>query len=374
MPDQYQFGIEEEYFLADRSTGESPREEAADRFHEIAAALIKPASRELVKGQIEVQTKPSTEFGEARSSLAGMRRQLSEIANDQNLWLLASGSHPLAEARDQDMTQKERYQKLQTEFGIIAQRSLVCATHIHVEAPDPGRRIELINRLIPYLPVFYALSLSSPFWQGHDTGLKGFRLAAFAEWPRMGIPDIYENQSEYERFVSLLVDNKMIDDASFIWWFIRPATHYPTIELRICDSCTRLDDVVTIAALYQALMRALSRRTDINDGVGPIDRGVCAENIWQVQRRGLDAHLINPQRSARAMPMSDHLEEILDLVAEDAAILGSTKWVERSREILKLGTSADQQLQVFNAALADGQTRQVALQKVVGTLAEITKP
>lgn len=372
MLDRYQFGIEEEYFLADRVTGESPNEDAADRFHKVAADLIKPASRELVKGQIEVQTKPNTDFNEARASLAGMRCQLSKIAGDQNLWLLASGSHPLAESRDQDMTEKERYQKLQTEFGIIAQRSLVCATHIHVEAPEPDRRIDLMNRLIPYLPVFYALSLSSPFWQGHNTGLKGFRLAAFAEWPRMGIPEIFESQSDYERFVSLLVDAEVIEDASFIWWFIRPATHYPTIELRICDSCTRLDDVVTIAALYQALMRALSRRPDINNRVGPIDRGVCAENIWQVQRRGLDARLIDPQRSGRATPISEHLDGILNLVEEDAAALGSMDWVARSRQILQQGTSADHQLQAYNAALNEGHARKDALRAVVATLADTT--
>ena len=146
-----------------------------------------------MKGQIEVQTKPSRDFDEARSSLADMRCQLSRIANDQNLWLLASGSHPLAESRDQDMTQKERYRKLQTEFGIIAQRSLVCATHIHVEAPEPDRRIELMNRLIS-IPADLLCSLICPRLSGKGTtpGSKGFRLAAFAEWPRMGIPEIFE--------------------------------------------------------------------------------------------------------------------------------------------------------------------------------------
>ena len=262
--------------------------------------------------------------------------------------------------------------KLKSEFGIIAQRSVVCATHIHVEVPDPEKRIDLLNRLVPFLPLLYSLSVSSPFWQGHDSGIKGFRLTAFSEWPRMGVPEIFTGQSEYARFVDLLVKAKVIKDASFIWWHIRPSVHYPTIELRVCDSCTRVDDVVAIAALYQALVRAVARRPDINDDTGPVDRGVCAENIWQVQQHGTEAQLIDARRGGTA-PVSDHLDAVLDLVSEDADALGSSEWVKATRNILARGSSADRQLAIFRETKSTGSDDNAALLKVVRTLAEETQ-
>ena len=368
MSETFRFGIEEEYFLADAETGASPAEAAADRFHKQAPDVVKPASHELLKGQVEVQTEPGTNFDEARAKLARMRHDLAEVASAHGLVLLASGSHPLAQAHDQDVTEKARYQKLRAEFGIIAQRTMVCATHIHVEVAEEHRRIELMNRLIPFLPLLYALSVASPFWQGRPAGIKGFRLTAFSEWPRMGVPDIFANQGEYQRFVDLLVDAKAMEDASFVWWHIRPSTHYPTIELRVCDSCTRVDDAIAIAALYQALVRAVSRRPDVNDGVGPVDRGVCTENIWQVQQFGAEAELIDAHRGGTA-PVWACLDAVLDLVAEDAEALGSSAWVARTRDILKRGTSADRQLATFHAAKAKGADDAAALREVVRTLA-----
>ncbi len=371
MGDDFRFGIEEEYFLADAETGESPAEDMADRFHQVAADLVEPATHELLKGQVEVQTEPGTSFDEARRNLAGMRRDLAEIAEGIGLLLFAAGSHPLAESRDQDVTDKERYQKLRSEFGIIAQRSVVCATHIHVEVSQVDGRIGLMNRLVPFLPLFYALSVSSPFWQGHDAGIKGFRLTAFSEWPRMGVPDLYASEDDYHRFVDLLVQAKVIRDASFVWWHIRPSTHYPTIELRVCDSCTRVDDTVAIAALYQALMRAVTRRPDINEGIGPIDRGVCAENIWQVQQFGSKAELIDVRGGGKA-PVGAHLEAVLDLVKEDADALGSWDWVVKTRDILARGTGSDRQLAVFRDEKEKGATDAAALRTVVRRLADET--
>ena len=300
MTEKFRFGIEEEYFLADAKTGCAPRELAADAFHKVAADIVKPASHELLKGQVEVQTEPGTDFDEARATLAGMRRDLSKIAVEHGLTLFAAGSHPLAQARDQDVTEKDRYRKLHAELGIIAQRTMVCATHIHVEVADVKHRIELMNRIVPFLPLFFALSVSSPFWQGRDAGIKGFRLTAFSEWPRMGVPDLFASQAEYQRFVDLLVAAEIMEDASFVWWHIRPSTQFPTIELRVCDGCPRVDDAVAIAALYQAVMRAAIRHPDLNKNMGPIDRAVCAENIWQVQQFGVDATLIDTRRRSKS--------------------------------------------------------------------------
>jgi carboxylate-amine ligase len=228
-----------------------------------------------------------------------------------------------------------------------------------------------MNRMVPFLPLFLALSVSSPFWQGRDTGIEGYRLTAFAEWPRMGVPEIFSGQQEYDRFVGLLVDAKIIDDASFVWWHIRPSTHYPTIELRVCDSCTRVEDAVAIAALYQSLLRCVARRPDLNAGVGPVDRAICAQNIWLAQQHGTEAHLIDSIHGGAA-PVADRLGAALELVQDDAEALRSTAWVARTRDILKRGSSANHQRAVYRDAIAGGADRTEALRKVVRMLAKET--
>lgn len=371
MGQKFRFGIEEEYFLADAETCASPDGAVADRFHKAAAKIVKPASHEFLKGQVEIQTEPGVDFDAAETSLRRMRSDLAGVARDHGLLLFAAGSHPLARTGDQDATDKTRYQRLEAELGIIAMRTMICAMHIHVEAPKPKARIGLMNRLIPFLPLLFALSVSSPFWQGRDTRLMGHRLAAFAQWPRTGVPEIFAGEAEYERFVALLEGAGVVDDASFVWWHIRPSTHFPTIELRVCDACTRVDDAVAIAALYQALLRCAARRPELNAGVGPVDRGVCASNIWQVQQHGLGARLIDVA-SGGAATVSDHLEAALELVREDAEALGSAHRAFATRDILKRGSGADRQLAAYHAAIEKGCDHDGALRAVVGMLARET--
>lgn len=371
MADDYRFGIEEEYFLADAQTSWSPSGEAADRFHAAASDAVEPVSHELLKGQVEVCTKPDTDLDAAYTSLRTMRGTLSKIAADNGLSLFAAGSHPLAESQEQSTTEAERYQRLQAEFGIIATRSMVCATHIHVEVPDADQRIPLMNRLMPFLPLFLALSVASPFWQRRDSGLQGFRLVAFSEWPRMGLPEIFAAKEDYERFVDLLVKAGAIRDASFIWWLIRPSTHYPTLELRICDSCTDVRHTVAIAALYRCLVRALTLRPHLSRSVGPVERGICAENIWHAQRNGTGAQFVDA-KSGDCVSVADRLESVLAMVAEDAAVLGCAEWIAVTREIVRAGTSADHRMTLFREAKANGNDDDEALRVVIGMLVERT--
>lgn len=371
MTDAFRFGIEEEFFLADADTGESPSASRADAFHEAAPAIVEPASHEFLRGQVEVQTEPLRDFDAAHGTLLSMRRALSGLAAEHGMSLFSAGSHPLARVRDQVASADQRYRRLENELGVIAMRAMICATHIHVEAPEPGNRIALMNRLIPFLPLFYALSISSPFWQGRDSGLKGIRLSAFAEWPRMGLPELFACEADYKRYVDLLVSADVVDDASFIWWYIRPSARFPTIELRVCDACTRADDAVAIAALYQALCRCLSRRPEVNDHVGAVDRGVCASNIWLAQQNGADAKLIDARRE-RLTPVGELLDETIDLVTEDAEALGSTAWVLKTRDILKRGTGADIQLRAFRDAVENGSGIEDAMRAVVAMLGRET--
>lgn len=368
MSDEWSFGIEEEYFLADAETGCAPVEQAAERFHEEAAEKVEMASHELLKGQVEVQSKPGVSLDEAHVALVDMRSRLKVIAADQGMKLFAAGSHPLAEERHQSTTEEDRYRKLAREFGIIGSRSMVCAMHVHVSVPEPDKRIDLMNRVLPFLPLLYALSTGSPFWQGRNTRLKGFRLAAFSEWPRMGLPEIFADDAQYDRFVERLVKAEAITDASFVWWLIRPSSKYPTLEMRVCDSCTRVDDAVAIAALYRCLLHAVWRRPEVNAGFGPIEHGVCAENVWQAQQGGTAARFVDAATGQR-VPVRDVLEAALDLCAEDAMALDCGGWVAHTRDILARGTSADQQLATYSQAGGDGAG---ALRHVIGMLSSQT--
>lgn len=368
MAEHWSFGIEEEYFLADAETGRAPDEGAAERFHDVASATVEQASHELLKGQVEVQSEPGASLDEAHGALLGMRKRLAAVAAEQALQLFAAGSHPLAEEHHQSTTEEDRYRWLEKEFGIIGSRSMVCAMHVHVSVPEPDRRIDLMNRVLPFLPLLYALSAGSPFWQGRDTRLKSFRLAAFSEWPRMGLPEIFRDDAEYDRFVARLVKAKAISDASFVWWLIRPSTKFPTLELRICDSCTRADDAVAIAALYRSLLHAVWRRPELNAGLGPIEHGICAENVWQAQQNGTGVRFVDPATGER-VALEDALDAAIALCAEDAAALDCTGWVARTRLILERGSSADRQLETFAAADGDDAAR---LRAVVATLARDT--
>ena len=370
MGEAYRFGIEEEYFLADRATGASPASAAADAFHAAAARSGLPASPEMLKGQIEVATAPGTDLAAAAAKLRSLRRALARLAEAEGLLLFAAGTHPLAVSTAQATTEKQRYQELEGEFGALAHRMMVCATHVHVEVPDPAARVSLMQRLVPYLPLLLALSVGSPFWQGEDTRLDGFRLAAFSEWPRMGLPELVADAAAFDRLVARLVAAGMIKDASYLWWYIRPSAKYPTLEMRICDSCTRVDDVVAIAALYRCLVRAAVRAPDAMPAVDVIERAVAAENIWQAQRHGVRARLIGP--GAGTMSVGEALEAALALVTTDTDALGCAVVLEPLRAIVAEGTGADLQRAAFQAARADGADETEALRAVVRALAEAT--
>lgn len=370
MNTSYQFGIEEEYFLADETTRGTPRR-TVKAFHDAAHARMPQVERELLQSQIEVSTPPSTSFAEAREVLAGMRAGLSEVGQEHGILVFAAGTHPVARWTRQSHTQKNRYEDLMRELRMLGRRNVVCGMHVHVEVPRPETRVDLMNRLLPYMPVLLALSTSSPFWQGRNTGLAGYRLSAFTEMPRTGLPDLFGSLEEFDRYVDIMTRAGAIADASFLWWTLRPSVRYPTLELRIADSCTRLEDTLAIAALYRCLVRLADRRPDLNRGVIGISRAIAAENLWRAQRDGVRAAIID-EKSGIAVPFASHLDATLALVAEDAEALGCRPEVVRVRSILAEGTSADSQLSTFTEARARGLAEREALSAVVDWLAETT--
>ena len=371
MAASYRFGIEEEYFLADARTRGTPKRSAVRAFHTAVHAHLPEAERELLQSQVEVATPPSTSFEDARALLAGLRASLAEIGRRHGVLVFAAGTHPVARWSRQHHTTAERYKGIMRELQMVGRRSVVCGMHVHVEVPQPAARVDLMNRLLPFLPLLLALSASSPFWQGRATGLAGYRFSAFGEMPRTGLPDLFAGPDDYERYVAAMTGAGAIKDASFLWWALRPSLRYPTLELRVADSCTRLHDTIAVAALYRCLVRAADRRPDLNRGLTGGARALTAENLWRAQRDGVRTELID-ETSGAAMPFAARLEAALALVGEDADALGCRREVEATRAIVAEGTSADRQLAIRTEARERGLDKREALRAVVDWIAEAT--
>ncbi len=370
MNTSYQFGIEEEYFLADATTRGTPRR-TVKAFHGAVRARLPRVERELLQSQVEVSSPPSASFAEAREVLAGLRAGLAEVGQAHGILVLAAGTHPIARWTRQSNTQKDRYETLLRELRMLGRRNVVCGMHVHVEVPRPEARVDLMTRLLPCMPLLLALSTSSPFWQGRSTGLAGYRLSVFGEMPRTGLPDLFGSMEEYGRYVDIMTRAGAIEDASFLWWMLRPSVRYPTLELRVADSCTRLEDTLAIAALYRCLVRLADRRPDLNRGLTGASRAIAAENLWRAQRDGVRADIIDEELGT-AVSFASHLDATLARVAEDADALGCQREVARVRGIAAEGTSADCQLSTFAEARTQGLPEREALGAVVDWLAQAT--
>lgn len=367
----YRFGIEEEYFLADAETRGTPRR-SVKPFHTEAGERLPEIGRELLQCQVEVCTPPSMEFTAARDALLRQRQELAAIGREHGLLVFAAGTHPIADWARQLPTKGDRYRGILRDVGLAGRRSLICGMHVHVEVSDPEARVALMDRLLPFQPLLFALSASSPFWQGKPTGLSAYRLSAFGELPRTGLPDLMGDAAAYERYVRIMTNAGSIQDASFLWWSLRPSAKFPTLELRIADSCTRLSDALVVAALFRCLVRLAERRPDLNAGLTGVSRAIAAENLWRAQRSGVEAELID-ESAEQAFSFEASLDTLLSLIAEDAEALGCTAEVADARRILREGTSADRQIAAFEVARGGDTSNRQALDAVVDWLAETTR-
>ena len=371
MSDDYQIGIEEEYFVVDLRT-RNVRATMPKKFYRTAKALLKDRlTSEMLQCQIEVMTSPCKSIGESRRQLAELRSALAEQAGRHRLGIMAASTHPIALWREQKQTPKERYSKVMSDIQMLGLRDMLCGMHVHVELPDPERRVEVMYRAIPFLPALVALSTSSPFWQGHRTGLLGYRLAAYDELPRTGLPEPFRTKAEYETYVDALVAAGLIENASYIWWAMRPSLWHPTLELRMPDVCTRIEDGLCIAALFRCLARHLFDHPELNADLGVIDRAFALENKWRAQRYGTKASFVE-RGSKAARTMSETVDALLDRLHADAEALDCVHEISHARTILARGSSAHQQVRIYSQARIAGRSRPKALKDVVDFLLAAT--
>ncbi len=367
----FTIGIEEEYLLVDRQSRDlavDPPAELMQLFQEKLAGRVTP---EFLRSQVEVGTKVCRTPGEARAELVELRKTIAEIADRYALAPIAASTHPFADWRVQQRTDKDRYDDLERDLQSAARRLLICGMHIHVCIEDEDLRIDLMNQVSYFLPHLLALSTSSPFWRGEDTGLMSYRLTVFDALPRTGLPDLFDSYGQYESFVARLVSADLIEDASKIWWDVRPSAKFPTLEMRTTDICTRLDDAITIAALYLCFLRMLYRLRRVNQRWRVYPRTFILENRWRAQRYGPTATLVD-FGIGEQVPYVALLDEIIELLREDAEAIGCAGELEHARAIIERGTSAQSQRTVYARARQAGADDREALVAVVDWLIEET--
>lgn len=370
----FTIGVEEEYLLVDPKTRELVVEPPDGLLRDCERAVppeIGSVSPEFLRPQIEVDTTVCATIGEVREKLATLRRIVADVAGGYGYRIIAASTHPTADWHEQIHTDKERYNVLADDLQTVAHRLLICGMHVHVGIGDDELRIDLMNQVSYFLPHLLVLSTSSPFWQGRDTGLLSYRLSVFDELPRTGLPARFDSYGEYRRHLDMLVGAGVIDDATKIWWDVRPSARFPTLEMRITDVCTRLDDSATIAALFVSLLSMLVRLRRENKRWRVYSNMLINENRWRAQRYGFSEGLVDFGRG-EVVPYADLLEEILDMVHSDAEARGCLAEIEAAREILARGTSAHRQLAIFREAQTKGADDREAQHAVIDWLIEET--
>lgn len=364
----FTMGIEEEFLLVDRASRDLVPTMPANMLEQCEALAggqqVKP---EFLRSQIEIGTRVCSNVSEARESLMALRRAVITVADQYDMAPIAVSTHPFANWQAQKHTERSRYDALSEEFQATANRLLICGMHVHIGIEDEDLRIDLLNQASYFLPHLLALSCSSPFWEGMDTGLKSYRLTVFDTMPRTGIPERFSSHSEFERMIQVLVNAGVIKDSTHIWWDIRPSGRYPTLETRIMDVCTDIEDALCLAALIQCILRMLYRLRSSNRRWRSYSAMLISENRWRAMRHSFDEGLIDFGRG-QIVPFPQLFDELLEFVRVDAEALGCVDEVQRARHILAHGTSAHRQLAAHARAIAAGASVQEANKAVVDHL------
>ncbi len=364
-------GIEEEYLLIDPISGDLVRTPDPAFMDACRAALDGQVTHELLQAQVEVATPPCATVAEAQAELARLRREVAAAAHAHGMAIAAASTHPFAHWTEQHNTEQERYRLLADDLQMLARRQVIGGMHIHAGIADEDLRIDLMNQVSYFLPHLLALSTSSPFWIGHDTGLKAYRPTISNSLPRSGLPEQLNSWRDWQRLVDTLAETELLEDASQIWWDVRPSAKHPTLELRVTELCTDLRHAGSLAALYQSLLHHLWRLRTRNQSWRSYRRILIEENKWRAQRRGIEAELAD-FAAGRLRPVAELVAELIDMLQPDARELGCLSELEGLRTILVDGTSADRQLAVYRAALDRGARPPEALQAVVQWLAQAT--
>lgn len=341
----FTLGIEEEFQLIDpesRALESHVQEILADSEHDLAEQL-KP---ELHQSVVEIGTRICGDIQEAKREVLRLRSELSQVARRAGLTIAAAGTHPFSRWSDQKITESLRYQELVEDLQQVARANLIFGLHVHVGVPDREMAVLIMNAARYFLPHVFALSTNSPFWEGRNTGLKSYRSKIFDRFPRTGIPDYFYSLAEYDNYLKVLIKTGCIDNGKKIWWDLRPHPVFGTLEFRVCDIATKVEECLALAAVMQALIVKFYRMFEQNTTFRVYRRALINENKWRAQRYGLEGKLIDfgKRTEVDAKALVHEIVELVDDVVDD---LGSRKEVEYLLTMCEQGSSADRQLHVF---------------------------
>jgi glutamate---cysteine ligase / carboxylate-amine ligase len=365
--DPYTLGVEEEYMILDATSFDLVQHIdtvlAAVKGHELEPQV----NAELMQSVLEIATPVCHTAGDVHEELAKLRGYVCGIARSKGLRVGSAGTHPFSLFERQRITARDRYRALVDQLQYVARRELIFGMHIHVAVDDPDKAIRIVNGLLPHLAPLLALSASSPFWRGEATGLSSSRQMIFAAFPRSGPPPRFRDYADYADVVGQLERTGCIADYTHIWWDIRPHPRLGTIEIRVCDAVTRMEDAVAIAAYCQAVVKQLSERHDADEEIPSYHRILTGENKWLAARYGLEAPIMDLATGRRnRVPIAQLVRRTLREIEPHARELGSERELEGVLAILDRGNSAERQLRIFNA------NRDIV--EVVEEIANVTEP
>jgi carboxylate-amine ligase len=341
----FTLGIEEELQIIDPKTREL-RSHVQQILADGKIILKERLKPELHQSVVELDTDICNDARDARQQVVNLRTELARLAARSGLQIASAGTHPFSHWMDQLITVHERYATIVNDMQQVARVCLTFGLHVHVGIPDREEAIDIMNQARYFLPHLYALSVNSPFWLGQNTGLKAYRQMIFERLPRTGIPDAFESLSEYEDYLKLLVATNCIDNPKKIWWDVRLHPFFDTIEFRICDAQSRVDDTVALAALMQAIVFKLQKLRRDNVTFRSYSKRLLDENRWRAGRYGLDGKLIDFGRKSE-VDERDLLHEMLEFVSAEAEELGNQEEIAHIERIMREGTGADRQLMVW---------------------------
>jgi carboxylate-amine ligase len=358
----YTIGIEEELMIVDPATYslvnaiESLLDEAPD-------GEVKP---ELHESVLEISTDPAPDTAAAGEQLRRLRAHVRERAAQRDLTIGSAGTHPFAMWEDQRIVARPRYRELVTALRFVARQELIFGMHVHVGVDDPDKAIHVTNGMRVHLAVLLALSANSPFWRADSTGLLSTRTPIFRAFPRVGIPPRYRDWADYERQIEFMVQSGVVEDYTWLWYDVRPHPKFGTVEVRVCDSQTRVEHTLALTALIQAMVRELSEHYDAGGQLATYPWQMLDENKWLAARHGLDAELVDLPSSER-VSTRDLARRVVDRLREHAQDLGSAAELDGIDDLLERGNGADRQLVVYEA---NHDLREVMAEIVAGTAGE----
>jgi carboxylate-amine ligase len=365
----YTLGIEEELMIVDAETLDLVN--SIEMLLEAVPDTVGDVKPELMESVLEIATAPTANTREAGVQLRDLRNVTQHTAQERGLTIGSAGTHPFAMWEDQRIVARSRYRDLVAALRFVARQELIFGVHVHVGIDDPDKAIHVANGMRVHIPLLLALSANSPFWRADATGLLSTRTPIFRAFPRVGIPPTYKDWEDYEKQVGFMIESRVIEDYTYLWYDVRPHPNFGTVEIRVADAQTRLEHTLGLAALIQAMVKELGEHFDAGKRLSRYPHEMIDENKWLAARHGLDGNLVDLPKKERVQT-AQLARRVLDRVRPHAQDLGSADELEGIEDILQRGNGASRQIVVYEANNDLREVMGEIVEKTVSSTADTT--